>query len=493
MEVKKRNYTTHIILLFSMLFMLHSQYTTAQNKDNITISATTPLPIGEKVRLLATDDYITNKMIVLCESTISNNHTFQLSTNIKEITLTQMGIRTSRAEFYIVPNWNYSFNVEMDTVLFKLFDPGAYGGFLQIQNLKTDTNDINLKINYFLAFYEAILQEFSYRIVYLKDKECYDTVVQEISKRFPTEYEPTNFYKSYIYYTIAQLDKIIYSKYPDKLYEKYFNNEYVLYNNPAYMHFFKDFYSNYLYASSRISQSMLNEYINTTANYPALFNEVGRDHFLVNERLRELVILYNLWEFTDSEDFNWRNVISLIEYIAQNTHFPEHKKIADNILEIIQNSNSKKLMSEFIFKDEKNKNVKINKLKGKWVYLHFYDNYCDDCIREMLIIKELHAKFKDEITFVSVSLDLEYEQFKKFREAYPLFDWEFVHFNDHYDWLIAMDIFSLPENIILNKDGEIEIRHAPDPDKNLFIFLEKMFHKEEQERINPMFYNRSRE
>jgi thiol-disulfide isomerase/thioredoxin len=471
-----------------MFCVFHSFHLTGQPKENLFINSSTPLPSGETVRLLITDDYITNKVVTLCETTISDKHTFQLATTINQIHLAQLAIRTSRAEFFIVPDWRYPLEIEMDSVLFEFFDPGMLGGFLQIKNLDFDTNDLNLKINYFLAFYESLLQEYDINILYFKEKNAYDSVINELAKRFPLEYEPDNFYKSYIYYTVAQLDKVIYAKSPDLLYKKYFDNEYILYNNPAYMQFFRDFYSNYLYSSFHISKSMLNEYINNAPNYPALFNEVGKDRYLVNERLRELVLILNLWQYFNHEEFSQRNIVKLIEYIAVNTHFPEHKKIVDNILEIIENNQYGKTLPKFVFKNEKDKNVKINQFKGKWIYLHFYSNYCEECIREMLIIKELQEKFKDDITFVSISLDLDYNQFKLFKEEFKMFDWEFVHFNDQYEWLIAMDVYTLPENILLNPNGEIALRNAPDPNRELSLFLERLLYKEKDQRINPMFY-----
>lgn len=489
MKIEKRNYLTYNLLFLCIFCMLHSCCLMAQNRDNLRIKATTPLPAGEKVRLIITDDYISNKVITIGETKITAKQDFELKANINQIHLAQLAIRTSKAEFYIVPEWTYPLHIEMDTVLFDLFDPGAFGGFLQIENEKIDTNDLNIKLNYFTAFFEALLQEFSFKLLYFKDIDTYDTIMAILNKRFPIEYEPDNYYRSYIYYTIAQLDKLIFSKYPEQLYEKYLNNEYILYNNPAYMQFFKDFYSDYLYSSPRISKAMLHEYINISANYPALFNEVGRDRYLVNERLRELVLIYNLWQYFGHEEFSRKNIAKLLEYIAENTHFPEHKKIANNILELIDDYRFGKTIPAVVLKNEKEKNLKINEYKGKWIYLHFYSNYCEECIREMLIIKELHNKFKDEITFISISLDLKYDEFKKFRTEYNMFDWNFAHFNDQYDWLIAMNIYTLPENILLNPEGKIALRNAPDPNQDLSIFLERLFYKEPEERINPLFYN----
>ena len=114
------------------------------------------------------------------------------------------------------------------------------------------------------------------------------------------------------------------------------DNEYILYDNPAYMTFFHSFYDNYLYTSSRISKDILTKYINENPDYLGIFNEVGKDPFLVNERIRELVIIKNLGEFYEDHQFNKKNILQLLNYIKKNSRFPEHKDIVEHVINVTQ-------------------------------------------------------------------------------------------------------------------------------------------------------------
>ena len=457
----------------------------------VTIQGKTTFNAGEEVRLISYSDLVTLMPVTVASDKIGKDGSFKLSFKTNKILPVQLEVRTSRADFYVVPGWSYRFQVTMDPQLFQLFDPGEYGGFLQVRTDINDTLDLNYKINRFSAFLDRALSIYGHEILYYHDYSRFDTLMNLVRSNFEVTYDPSNFYLSHIYYTVGSLEWLMLPKNTDSLYRRYFDNEYILYDNPAYMTLFRDFYTNYLYQSRYVSKAALNRYINEEPDYNSLFNELGKDRFLINERLRELVLIMNLGIFYDHEEFDRNHVFSLLEYISRNTHFPEHKTIAENTMHKILRYKPGNSMPKLTLQDEKGSSFKLDGLKGKWVYLHFFNTKCTECIRDMLIIKELQEKYKDDITFVSVSVDLEFSQFRSFiREYEKNFDWPIVHFNESYDWLRDMGIVSLPDNILIDPSGNISQRFAPDPSRNLSRFLLQKFHKEE-ENSNPLFHNRS--
>ena len=486
----KKHYSFRSTFLLAIFFATLSIY--GQKESVVTIEGYTPLPAGEEIRLIAFSDLLTNKPVTVASDKISKNGKFKLIYKSKEPELVQLCVRTSRAEFYIAPGRSYNFEIDMDPELFKLLDPGQFGGYVQIKSIPYDTNSLNHKINRFNTYFEDALAYYFTAIYHQKDKNSYDTLRHLLSTNFPIQYKPDDFYLSFIYYSLGIVDKIVYHKYVDTIYNRYFNNEYILYNNPAYMSLFKSLYKNYLYTSPRISKQILTQHINITPNYTELFNEVGKDPVLVNERIRELVIIYNLWELYHYEDLIAKNVLTLLEYIKDNTHFIEHKNIANNIIEDLLRYEGVDFIEKTVFRKENGGNFSLEKLKGKWVYIQFYNNLCLDCIREMMVIKELQDKYKDNIDFVSISVDFNFEDFTAFVNEYKMFDWQFLHFNWQYEWLNSMGIYSLPDNILIDPSGKIAERYAPDAGLKLAELLTKLFLEEEEEDRNPLFFNRSR-
>jgi hypothetical protein len=103
----------------------------------------------------------------------------------------------------------------------------------------------------------------------------------------------------------------------------------------------------------------------------------------------------------------------------------------------------------------------------------------------MLVIEELMKAYKDKITFVSISVDADQTKFSQFRKKYNQFDWEFVYFNQSYDWLNSMEIYSLPEYLLFSPDGKLYSRYPPALDKDFSLFLLRLFSEEEKD-VNPL-------
>ena len=471
--------------MFLLVLFLLAQTAIAQKLKPVVIEGTAEFAAGMEVRLMAYTDLLSYRQEVVATDKIGKDGSFQLSFPTRQIQLVQLAIRTSKAEFYVMPEQTYRFTIDMDPMLFQLLDPMEYGGFLQIQCDGATPADLNYKINRFEQNAADIIDYFAPNIIGDISKAEFDSISTHIQARFPIEYDPTNFYKSYLYYYYAGLEGMLLHKSPDSLYAKYLDNEYVLYDNPSYMSFINEFYSNYLLTSPRIGQAVLQHAINEEGNFLSLFNVVGKDPLLVNERLREVAILENLSELYENKDFNRRNILRIIDEIRITSSFPEHRTMAENILLNLKTLEEGSELPEVRLKEIGGSSFKFSDLKGKWVYVQFFNMDCLDCIREMMIIKELKAKYGDKIEFVSLSLDFTVSKLLQFKEKYPQFDWRFVHFNNEYAWLDALGVNVLPDNLLLKPDGTLYRRDAPDITRDLPLFLMRLFAPQE-EQINPL-------
>lgn len=471
---QERKYFLSYILTFAILFFL-LQPNIAQKTREVVITGEAQFATGKEIRLIVFDDLLTYQAVTVASTKISKEGSFRLTYKTNQIKLVQLAIQTSKAEFLVIPGKHYNFFIDMDLELFQLLDPLSYGGFLQIIPSEIDTTELNYRIRKFELFFDRLNEQFYPELIYHKNLKLRDSMATILNEKFQFYYDPLDFYASYLYYSFGILDLIIYQKSIDTIYKKYLDNEYILYDNPAYMTFFNSFYDNYLYNSPRISKELLTQFINQTPDYLAIFNELGRDPSLRNERIRELVIIKNLREFYEDAQFSQRNILILLEFILKNTHFPEHKPIIKNIIISTQRLHYNSEFPKCSLKEANGVDFKLEKLKGKWIYLQFFSSNCDDCIREMMIIKELKEKYKDSLVFVSVSLDFDFNDFIDFKQVYKIFDWQFVHFNFQFDWLDELEINTLPDNILLTPKGRIALRDVPVADKGLATFLSRKF------------------
>ncbi|MCQ2286404.1 MAG: TlpA family protein disulfide reductase [Bacteroidales bacterium] len=472
-------------LLFLLAFLTLSL--AAQKVKEGMIYGNAPFAKGKEVRLVICNDLLNYTFETIASETIDKNGNFKLKYKVFSPTLSQLIIQTSKAEFFLEPEKEYHLDITMDKESFQLVYPEIYGQYLQVTAIGQDSNELNYKINRFSYFFEDITQEYYPYFTYLKDIHRYDTMVSILHKNFDIKYSSTDFYTAYLYYTFASLEQSMFEKYPDTIYHKYLDNEYLMYGNPAYMDFFNTFYDNYLYTSKHISKNTLTETINDNPNYLNLFNEVGKDPLLQNERIRELVIIKNLGQFYSHPDFDKGHIIKLLDYIYTNTHFPDHKIIIQNLINKLQQFQVGKDIAKVALKEVSGADFKLNKPSGKWTYIQFFNSSCEDCIREMMILKELQQKYADSLQIVSISVDFNFSKFSQFRQTYDnkLFDWKFVHFNNNYDWLEQLQLISLPEYLILSPDGKLYKRYAATPDKGAALYFKRKFTPKEIE-INPL-------
>lgn len=460
-------------------------YLTAQP---VTITGVASFAKNEEIRLLVFNDLINNVPTVAATDKIDKNGHFKLSCTINEIKLCQLAIRTTKAEFLLVPHVRYDFEIATDTVLFQLINPEHYGGYLEITNTRTDTNDLNYKINRFSNYFNKAMNYYGFKLTYDHDIAYYDTLMNLLHSHFDYQYNPDNFYQSYLYYTCGMLDRLCFPKDYLRIYRDYFDNDRILYNNPAYMMLFNENYAGYLYNSRYISKHLLTETINEEPDYLKLFNEIGRDPQLTNERIRELVIIKNLIELYGNEEFDKGNIIKLLQYVKATSHFPDHIPFVENALQKF--TSEQKSTYELNFKNPKGKKFDLKQFAGKPIYAQVFQSDCLDCIREMMILKELAKEYGEDIQFLSINIDPDPSTFEQFHKNYgEMFDWPMVHFNGAYQWLLENEIETLPEYFILNEDGNIINRYVPAPEQNLLEHLQARYAKEQIKNDNPLFRN----
>lgn len=479
--------------VLGVIFLMASLTAWPQKLVPVKIQGHADFAAGEEIRLLVYEDLLTYTPTLAASSKIAADGQFELTYSTPQVLLAQLEIRTSKAEFFIEPSHSYSFTIDMDPALFNLYAPQDYDGFLHIVNNNPDSKDLNSKINYFSRFYNALFDHFSFKILYDHDAASYDSVKTIMNGKFDVRNNPYDFYQSYQFYEMSNLDRIYWQKDADSLYNKYLNNDHILYNHPSYMNFFNSFYDDYVFMSAKINMETVLACINNNSNYRQLFDALGTDEFLVNERIRELVIIKNLGQlYLSHPEFNKDNIISLLEEISETTHFVEHKSLVDNMLHFVSKFSDTQLVKDVKLKEVNGKDFSFKKMRGKWVYVYFFRTDCLECIREMQMLREINEKFKDSLSVVSVCVDFDKYKLQNLLNKYPQFDWKFVYFNQQYEWLNQLEVNALPDFLLLSPEGNIYERYLPSPSNGMVDYLLKLLAPELEKDRNPMFQERNK-
>jgi len=125
------------------------------------------------------------------------------------------------------------------------------------------------------------------------------------------------------------------------------------------------------------------------------------------------------------------------------------------------------------FKDENDKEYRLEDFKGKLIYIDCWAQWCAPCKREIPFLQKLEEQFAGrEIVFLKISLDKDIAAWKKYIKENNLEDNAFILTNDfRSEFVKAYMITGIPRFILLDKNLKIINSKAPRPSSNELVEL----------------------
>ncbi|MGI9530420.1 redoxin family protein [Lutimonas sp.] len=122
---------------------------------------------------------------------------------------------------------------------------------------------------------------------------------------------------------------------------------------------------------------------------------------------------------------------------------------------------------KFNYPDQNGKNVSLDDLKGKYVYVDVWATWCGPCKKEIPFLKEMDEEYKGKnIAFVSLSID-KMEHKEKWLQMIKDEDLKGIQIMADNDWssdfVTAYKIQGIPRFILIDTEGNIVDSNAPRP------------------------------
>ena len=122
---------------------------------------------------------------------------------------------------------------------------------------------------------------------------------------------------------------------------------------------------------------------------------------------------------------------------------------------------------KFNYPDQNGKNVSLDDLKGKYVYVDVWATWCGPCKKEIPFLKEMDEEYKGKnIAFVSLSID-KMEHKDKWLKMIEDEDLKGIQILADKDWnsefVTAYNIKGIPRFILIDTEGNIVNSNAPRP------------------------------
>ncbi|MUH35515.1 TlpA family protein disulfide reductase [Zobellia amurskyensis] len=107
--------------------------------------------------------------------------------------------------------------------------------------------------------------------------------------------------------------------------------------------------------------------------------------------------------------------------------------------------------------DAEGKTRSLEEFKGKVIFLNFWATWCPPCIAEMPSIDKLHEEMGDEIAFVMLSFDDDFEKAKAFdkRKGYDL-----PIYAPASNLPTMLQSSALPTTYVIDADGNLALTHT---------------------------------
>ncbi len=405
-----------------------------------------------EIRLVTYADQITYAEQILDRTEIDSSGSFSLSADLKKTVIAFLDIEFFSSVIYLIPGEHYV--LEWDSVSisdqFRPFYNKEQLPFRIISgdslNLNSLISDFNYSYNYFiLSHFEEI---------YKRHKK---SLINDFSNQTARKYDSVtnDYFRNYITYKIASVDLAASSVAKQILFKKYVQNKPVLYENIEYMNFFNQFFLHYLTSGTRsIKRADLEAAINEDADFSALMDTLGKDTLLMNEVIRELVMLKGLRELYGNPDFVSKNILHILDQVEKTSKFPEHRIIAADIKEILTKLAKGTMAPDFTLLSLSGDTVTLSQLRGKPVYLSFMTTWSYACLAEFDLMDKLYTEYKGKIVFLTVSLDKDINTIIRYKKEKG-FDWTFLYNGTSYDLLKTYQVSTFPVFVLIGANGKI--------------------------------------
>jgi hypothetical protein len=459
--------------------------------EKVTISGVATGYEGKSVSIITFKDFLSMARQVIAKTAVEKDGKFIITAEVEKIEYALVKIGSVSSIIYLQPGGNYSISFPLpdantarsldETKVEMYFDSIAD---YDINNLIID---FDYRYDYFVSKNMLILHKPEFKL-------HLDTFKQKITRVYKEIKVP--FFIDYVYYSTAMLELMgdmengqMMAK--ASVYEQYIRGRKIEYQHDKYMQLFNEFYAEPLSnLSPEINENILVA-VNEKASMKLLFNAIEKNSFTSNQNVRELIIIKGLMENYYNKEFDPKNVLVILDSIANHGISEENKKVAASVYKKLTSLNNGFDAPDFKLTTLKGDTISLSQFKGKFVYLSFWTTWNTTSVSELKLYPGYRTRYKDEkrgidpIVYISVNMDEKKSDFVDFMKKHPEYDWYFLDGHSDNEILDLYQIKSLPAYYLIDEEGKFRQAPALRPSPNgTFKSIDETFHN--------IFWNKKR-
>ncbi len=424
---------------------------------------------GFRVELTTKADYISEKQILLDEDSIAPDGSFELSADLREVSLVEIKIGRFYSLLYVKTGTTY----EIEIPKYEGRTSNVLNDRYPVNAVIIDPKDekLNKAIVNFNGHYDSFIKDHFILILRRGAKNKVDSFKQ-VNPQGPM-HTGFPYFDQYVSYQFALLD-LISSHSKKELYENYLKSQRILYHHDAYMKFFNEFYKDYFKAFYFVEYEVrLNLAIENHQSIDSLDHILSKNRFLKRKDIRELVMIKELYFNTVNGKFEEKDTRKMLEELKTKTKIEEHKLIISRLLEKSDKLALGSKAPEFKLPNMEGEFVSLTDFEGKYVYIDFWATWCAPCMKSMRMMDMMYPKYRDSIEFVSISVDKNMDKAKRFvdKEEY---EWTFLHFNGNEQLKEDYEVLAIPTYYLIDPNGKLIQTPALHPESGIERYFRKI-------------------
>lgn len=463
----------HLLLSFLLCATIFG----ASAQQNITIKGSAVNGRGKLVELYRYTDPVSNRLKLLDSCRVGSKQDFILRTYANYPLLLVLQVDDYNMSFYAepgrdynvsIPNFNWNTdeqkNIHLDRVP------------LPVEFSELPSNDINLLIDDFHTIIDTFIVRnrvhFDYK--FHPDKRYFDTLVALLGD-MSADGDGGDFLARYKRYYLARLKYDLRFESRARTFNKEIAGQPILYYDESYMSLFCDLFGDYIsHGNKLLSQRQICRWVeNLDVN--TYLDSLGVDPLLRNEQVRELAFLVAMNEsYYDFRNYDRQSVCKTLMRFANTTKFPEHKQLAETLLQAYAGEEGGQQMPRFVLPDADGQLVDLNSYRGEWIYIAFVRCTDPNSIGELETMSHfIDSVYKksDSIEFITIDCCRDRDKMNEFLAGKrgKKYSWTWLHFDGRYDLLRQFDVYSYPWFVLIDPDGRIHYHVTPAPSTGFLI------------------------
>lgn len=405
--------------------------------QNIEIVGKTNVP-NALVRLLAYDELLTCEQTKMAETRSDKDGKFTLQAELKEITPAQIAINLERVDVILTPNGRYDFEIiipeQQEGSFFEKEQP-----YLKINMI----NDGDVYSQYIAAqtYIDDYLNQ-NFKLIYRSRKtSLLDTLDNQLVKNIGKI--ENDYIKDCIKYRKASVLMSVNTK---KTISEYFDNQEVLYLQPAYMDVFQELFKTDIKDTDFLSR---------------------------NPQLAELITLNNIRKAFFSNVIDKKTASKALEDVKKSSKYQKNKVVATNIIKSLDDLTYDSQAPQFSLEDKDGKVVQLSDYQNDMVLLQFVDKITTLSEHEFATLNDLQKQWNDTIKVVTIATKESFPEYVQLFEKQG-YKWQLLNLNFNILLLEDYHIMTYPAYVILKRKNRIGMAPAPSPDHNLEIQVRRI-------------------